>query len=195
MTRDRIDHVPRPKKPTPEGFPTRLEAAMARKGLNQGELAAKAGLASGSVVSHWLSGDRGPSGNALVAVARALDVTVEELAGKDTDVRELISPGRPHVYTDPIRELPEGLKAALDSYEWPAGLPAAVVATVSDALSKDAFAHRGSYIPPSYWKSRIAEELAARKGKRIVPPPTELDDGESPEVRDYKSKKRRQSPG
>jgi transcriptional regulator with XRE-family HTH domain len=168
---------------------------MARKGLNQGQLASMAGLASGSVVSHWLSGDRGPSGNALLAVARALDVTVEDLAGTDRELRELISEGRPREYADPAADLPEALKAALDSYEWPAGLPAAAVAAISDALSKEAFAHRGSYIPPSYWKSRVAEELAARKGKRIVPPAADVDDGESPEVRDYKSKRRRQPPG
>lgn len=60
------------------------------------------------------------------------------------------------------------VRQALESYDWPSGTATSLVAEISDALAKEAFAHRGSFIPPSHWTNRIQEELAARKGKRIA---------------------------
>ncbi len=62
-------------------FKERLKAARSLRGLNQAELAAKAGLPAASV-SHFESGPRKPSFDNLKALASALNVTTDYLLGR-----------------------------------------------------------------------------------------------------------------
>lgn len=64
-----------------EIFHKRLKAARELRGLNQVQLAAKAGLPPASV-SHFESGPRKPSFDNLKALAAALDVTTDYLLGR-----------------------------------------------------------------------------------------------------------------
>lgn len=77
-------------------FKERLKAARALRGLNQAELAAKAGLPPASV-SHFESGPRKPSFDNLKALATALDVTTDYLLGRaDTPEASAATVGRLH---------------------------------------------------------------------------------------------------
>jgi len=77
-------------------FKERLKAARALRGLNQAELAAKAGLPPASV-SHFESGPRKPSFENLKALATALDVTTDYLLGRaDTPEVSAETVGRLH---------------------------------------------------------------------------------------------------
>jgi transcriptional regulator with XRE-family HTH domain len=62
-------------------FKQRLKAARVLRGLNQAELAARAGLPPASV-SHFESGPRKPSFDNLKALASALNVTTDYLLGR-----------------------------------------------------------------------------------------------------------------
>lgn len=62
-------------------FKERLKAARNLRGMNQAEVAAKAGLPAASV-SHFESGPRKPSFDNLKALASALDVTTDYLLGR-----------------------------------------------------------------------------------------------------------------
>lgn len=62
-------------------FRIRLKEARDLRGLNQGQLAAKANLPAASV-SHFESGPRKPSFDNLKALATALNVTTDYLLGR-----------------------------------------------------------------------------------------------------------------
>lgn len=62
-------------------FQSRLRAAREAKGLNQGELAGRAGLQT-SAISHFETGRRGPSFENLKRLADALGVTTDFLLGR-----------------------------------------------------------------------------------------------------------------
>ena len=77
-------------------FQKRLKAARELRGLNQAELAAKAGLPAASV-SHFESGPRKPSFENLKALAGALDVSTDFLLGRsDTPEASAATAGRLH---------------------------------------------------------------------------------------------------
>ena len=65
-------------------FKERLKSARSLRGMNQAELAAKAGLPAASV-SHFESGPRKPSFDNLKALASALDVTTDYLLGRSDE--------------------------------------------------------------------------------------------------------------
>ena len=64
-------------------FPERLRNIRESKGLNQAELAKKAGLQP-SAVSHFEKGRRSPSFDNLRALADALGVSTDHLLGRET---------------------------------------------------------------------------------------------------------------
>jgi transcriptional regulator with XRE-family HTH domain len=64
-----------------EVFPERLRAARDKRGLNQGDLAKRAGLQA-SAISHFETGTRKPSFDNLRRLADALDVTTDFLLGR-----------------------------------------------------------------------------------------------------------------
>ena len=71
-----------------EAFPGRLRAARAKRGLNQGDLASRAGLQA-SAISHFETGTRKPSFDNLRRLADALDVTTDYLLGRVSDSQVL----------------------------------------------------------------------------------------------------------
>jgi transcriptional regulator with XRE-family HTH domain len=93
-------------------FKERLKAARALRGLNQAELATKAGLPAASV-SHFESGPRKPSFDNLKALASALDVTTDYLLGRsDTPDASAETVGRLHRDLSKLTE--QDLKLATD---------------------------------------------------------------------------------
>lgn len=67
-----------------EIFPERLKAARDLRGLNQGDLAGRAGLPPSSI-AHFESGSRKPSFDTLRKLANALEVTTDYLLGRTND--------------------------------------------------------------------------------------------------------------
>lgn len=67
--------------PSPEDFAGRLRAGRERAGLSQAELAEKAGFQP-SAISHFETGRRAPSFDNLRALADALSVSTDYLAGR-----------------------------------------------------------------------------------------------------------------
>ena len=59
-----------------------LKRMLAEKGITQTELARRAGIAKGNL-SHYIKGDRSPTGEALVSLACALNTTANHLMGKE----------------------------------------------------------------------------------------------------------------
>lgn len=92
-------------------FPERLRAAREKRGLNQGDLAKRAGL-QGSAISHFETGARKPSFDNLRRLADALDVTTDYLLGRVTDTKALAGADRLHRHLDRLttddREIAEG---------------------------------------------------------------------------------------
>lgn len=80
-----------------EVFPGRLRAAREKRGLNQGELASRAGLQA-SAISHFETATRKPSFDNLRRLADALDVTTDYLLGRVTDSQVLA--GADKLYRD-----------------------------------------------------------------------------------------------
>lgn len=78
-------------------FPGRLRAAREKRGLNQGELASRAGLQA-SAISHFETGTRKPSFDNLRRLADALEVTTDYLLGRVTDSQVLA--GADKLYRD-----------------------------------------------------------------------------------------------
>ena len=78
-------------------FPGRLRAAREKRGLNQGELASRAGLQA-SAISHFETATRKPSFDNLRRLADALDVTTDYLLGRVTDSQLLA--GADKLYRD-----------------------------------------------------------------------------------------------
>jgi transcriptional regulator with XRE-family HTH domain len=75
-------------RPPSEIFPERLRAARETRGLNQGELAARAGLQP-SAISHFETGTRKPSFDNLRRLADALEATTDYLLGRVSDLTGL----------------------------------------------------------------------------------------------------------
>lgn len=69
-------------------FPKRLTEARELRGLNQAELASKAGLQA-SAISHFETGSRKPSFDNLRRLANALNVTTDFLLGRVENVDDL----------------------------------------------------------------------------------------------------------
>jgi transcriptional regulator with XRE-family HTH domain len=85
-----------PEEQEPDIFAKRLKEARELRGLNQVQLAARAGLPAPSV-SHFESGPRKPSFDNLKALASALDVTTDYLLGRsDTPDASAETVGRLH---------------------------------------------------------------------------------------------------
>lgn len=80
-----------------EVFAGRLRAAREKRGLNQGELASRAGLQA-SAISHFETATRKPSFDNLRRLADALDVTTDYLLGRVTDSQVLA--GADKLYRD-----------------------------------------------------------------------------------------------
>jgi transcriptional regulator with XRE-family HTH domain len=76
-------------------FPERLRSAREYRGLNQGELAQKAGMQP-SAISHFETGTRKPSFDNLRILADALDVTTDYLLGRVDDFKALAGADRLH---------------------------------------------------------------------------------------------------
>lgn len=68
---------------TEEGFPMRLRMLRERAGLSQSELAKAANVPTASL-KNWEQGRREPLLSALVALADALKVTLDMLAGRES---------------------------------------------------------------------------------------------------------------
>jgi transcriptional regulator with XRE-family HTH domain len=76
-------------------FPERLRAAREKRGLSQGELAARAGLQA-SAISHFETGSRKPSFDNLRRLADALNVTTDYLLGRVTEAEALAGSDKLH---------------------------------------------------------------------------------------------------
>lgn len=76
-------------------FPERLRTAREYRGLNQGELALKAGMQP-SAISHFETGTRKPSFDNLRNLADALDVTTDYLLGRVSEFKALAGADRLH---------------------------------------------------------------------------------------------------
>src|SRR5215831_4298497 len=85
-------------RPT-EIFPARLRAARDKRGLNQGDLAKRAGLQA-SAISHFETGTRKPSFDNLRRLADALDVTTDYLLGRVTELNGLAGVDKLHRHYD-----------------------------------------------------------------------------------------------
>ena len=63
---------------------SRIKMLMEEKNMNQKQLAKAAGITEASM-SKYLSGERTPRIDIIVNIARALEVTVDDLIGNDVD--------------------------------------------------------------------------------------------------------------
>jgi transcriptional regulator with XRE-family HTH domain len=82
-----------------EVFPARLRAARGKRGLNQGDLAKRAGLQA-SAISHFETGTRKPSFDNLRRLADALDVTTDFLLGRVKELDGLAGADKLHRHYD-----------------------------------------------------------------------------------------------
>jgi transcriptional regulator with XRE-family HTH domain len=71
--------------PSPDIFQERLRFTRRLRGLEQAQLAAKAGLPAASI-SHFEKGNRKPSFDNLRRLARALDATTDFLLGTSNEI-------------------------------------------------------------------------------------------------------------
>ncbi len=76
-------------------FPDRLRRAREYLGLNQAELAQKAGMQP-SAISHFETGTRKPSFDNLRILADGLDVTTDYLLGRVEEFKDLAGADRLH---------------------------------------------------------------------------------------------------
>jgi transcriptional regulator with XRE-family HTH domain len=106
-----VESAMNPDQPT-DIFKERLKSARSLRGMNQAELAAKAGLPAASV-SHFESGPRKPSFDNLKSLASALNVTTDYLLGRsDTPEASAETIGRLHRDLSKLTE--QDLKLATD---------------------------------------------------------------------------------
>jgi transcriptional regulator with XRE-family HTH domain len=82
-----------------EVFPERLRAARDKRGLNQGDLAKRAGLQA-SAISHFETGTRKPSFDNLRRLADALDVATDFLLGRVKELDGLAGADKLHRHYD-----------------------------------------------------------------------------------------------
>jgi transcriptional regulator with XRE-family HTH domain len=71
--------------PSPDIFQERLRIARRLRGIDQAQLAAKAGLPAASI-SHFEKGNRKPSFDNLRRLARALDASTDFLLGTSDEI-------------------------------------------------------------------------------------------------------------
>ena len=83
----------------PDIFPERLRTARDKRGLNQGDLAKRAGLQA-SAISHFETGTRKPSFDNLRRLADALDVTTDYLLGRVNELDGLAGADKLHRHYD-----------------------------------------------------------------------------------------------
>ena len=102
--------TPSPSSPS-QVFPERLRTAREYRGLNQGELAQRAGMQP-SAISHFETGNRKPSFDNLRILADALDVTTDYLLGRVEEFKALAGADRLHRHYDSLK--PEDRKMADD---------------------------------------------------------------------------------
>lgn len=84
-------------------FPDRLRSAREYRGLNQVELAERAGLQP-SAISHFETGARKPSFDNLRLLADTLDVTTDYLLGRVSEFKELAGADQLHRHYDALQE-------------------------------------------------------------------------------------------
>jgi transcriptional regulator with XRE-family HTH domain len=90
--------MPESSRPS-EIFPERLRTARDKRGLNQTDLAKRAGLQA-SAISHFETGTRKPSFDNLRRLADALDVTTDYLLGRVKELDGLAGADRLHRHYD-----------------------------------------------------------------------------------------------
>lgn len=89
--------------PSPSAvFPDRLRTAREYRGLNQGELAKKAGMQP-SAISHFETGTRKPSFDNLRILADTLDVSTDYLLGRAEEFKALAGPDRLHRHYESLQ--------------------------------------------------------------------------------------------
>jgi transcriptional regulator with XRE-family HTH domain len=83
-------------------FPNRLRTAREYRGLNQGELAQRAGMQP-SAISHFETGTRKPSFDNLRLLADTLDVTTDYLLGRVEEFKALAGADRLHRHYESLQ--------------------------------------------------------------------------------------------
>jgi transcriptional regulator with XRE-family HTH domain len=83
-------------------FPDRLRRAREYRGLNQAELAQKAGMQP-SAISHFETGTRKPSFDNLRILADSLDVTTDYLLGRVDEFKALAGADRLHRHYESLQ--------------------------------------------------------------------------------------------
>lgn len=83
-------------------FPERLRTARDYRGLNQGELAQRAGLQP-SAISHFETGTRKPSFDNLRLLADTLDVTTDYLLGRVDEFKSMAGADRLHRHYEALQ--------------------------------------------------------------------------------------------
>src|SRR4051812_24006669 len=83
-------------------FPERLRTAREYRGLNQGELAQRAGLQP-SAISHFETAARKPSFDNLRILADTLDVTTDYLLGRVSEFKAMAGADRLHRHYEALQ--------------------------------------------------------------------------------------------
>lgn len=83
-------------------FPDRLRKAREYRGLNQAELAQKAGMQP-SAISHFETGNRKPSFDNLRILADSLDVTTDYLLGRVDEFKAIAGADRLHRHYESLQ--------------------------------------------------------------------------------------------
>ena len=83
-------------------FPDRLRTAREYRGLNQAELAQRAGMQP-SAISHFETGARKPSFDNLRILADSLDVTTDYLLGRVEEFKALAGADRLHRHYESLQ--------------------------------------------------------------------------------------------
>lgn len=83
-------------------FPERLRTAREYRGLNQGELAQRAGMQP-SAISHFETGARKPSFDNLRILADSLDVSTDYLLGRVEEFKALAGADRLHRHYESLK--------------------------------------------------------------------------------------------
>lgn len=83
-------------------FPERLRKAREYRGLNQAELAQKAGMQP-SAISHFETGNRKPSFDNLRILADSLDVTTDYLLGRVDEFKAIAGADRLHRHYESLQ--------------------------------------------------------------------------------------------
>ena len=95
-------HASTPPQSPSAIFPSRLRTAREYRGLNQGELAQRAGMQP-SAISHFETGTRKPSFDNLRLLADTLDVTTDYLLGRVEEFKALAGADRLHRHYESLQ--------------------------------------------------------------------------------------------